>query len=291
MYYNYKVYMKEEEEEEKIIKIKLQKLYKKILGKSLNWNKINKEKYYEEFINLVKSNKIFSKLYEKYNLKDISLNKEIIYNKHIYVYIFFEKLYNEIKNSNKLKEKLMNIKFPISTKSPFLIVKRFSLDLFSKFNEFCNNLGLHGKLFKNITFLTAMSINIFEAIITDIFHLEIANSFIGFILILFLPFSNKYINDDKRYISKEWLDLYTSWNYNFIYNNGPGNNYFPVGGICLISSLKHAKNNLWTDNRFYTLYLTTILVSNDILLMDKKINKEFRNDWNKLNLEYIKELL
>ena len=30
--------------EEEIIKIKLQKLYKNILGKSLNWNKINKKK-------------------------------------------------------------------------------------------------------------------------------------------------------------------------------------------------------------------------------------------------------
>ncbi len=163
--------------------------------------------------------------------------------------------------------------------------------MFIKFNEFCNNLGLHGKLFKNITGLIGISINIFEAIITDIFHLEIANSFIGFILILFLPFSNKYINDDKRYISKEWLDLYTSWNLNFIYNNGPSNIIFPFRGICLINSLKHAKNNLWSDNRLYTLYLTTILASNDTLLMDKKINKEFRNDWNKLNLEYIKELL
>jgi hypothetical protein len=102
--------------EEEIIKIKLQKLYKNISGKSLNWNKIKKEKYYEEFIHLIKSNKIFRKLCKKYNLKDISLNKELIYNKHIYVYIFFEKLYNEIKNSNKLKKKLMNMKFPISTK-------------------------------------------------------------------------------------------------------------------------------------------------------------------------------
>ena len=277
--------------EEEIIKIKLQKLYKNILGKSLNWNKINKEKYYEEFIHLVKSNKIFSKLCKKYNLKDISLNKEIIYNKHIYIYIFFEKLYNEIKNSNKLKEKLMNMKFPISTKSPFVNVKRFTLDWGIKFCEFCNNLGIRGKLFKNIMFHTGISINILEAIITDIFHLEIANSFIGFFLILLLPFSNKYINDNKRYISKEWLDLYTSWNYNFIYNNGPCNDCFPFGGICLFNSLKYSKNNLWTDNRIYTLYLTTILASNDILLLDKEINKEFRDEWNKLNLKYIKELL
>ena len=85
--------------------------------------------------------------------------------------------------------------------------------------------------------------------------------------------------------------MYTSWNYNFIYNNGPGNNYFPFTGICLFNSLKHSKNNLWADNRLYTLYLTTILASNDILLMDKEINIEFRNDWNKLNIKYIKELL
>ena len=277
--------------EEEIIKIKLQKLYKNISGKSLNWTKIKKEKYYEEFIHLIKSNKIFKKLCKKYNLKDISLNKELIYNKHIYVYIYFEKLYNEIKNSNKLKKKLMNMKFPISTKSSFVNVKRFTLDWCTRFSEFCNNLGLHGKLFKNIMFHAGIIINILEAIITDIVHLEIANSFIGFFLILLLPFSNKYINDDKRYISKEWLDLYTSWNYNFIYNNGPGNNYFPFTGICLFNSLKHSKNNLWTDNRLYTLYLTTILASNDILLMDKKINIEFRNDWNKLNIKYIKELL
>lgn len=276
-------------EEEEIIKIKLQKLYKNILGKSLNWNKINKEKYYEEFIHLVKSNKIFSKLSKKYNLKDISLNKEIIYNKHIYVYIFFEKLYNEIKNSNKLKGKLMNMKFPISTKSYFLNIKRFTLDWGTKFSEFCNNLGIRGRLYKHIIFHIGLSINILEAIITDIFHLEIANSFVGFFLILLLPFSNEYINDNKWYISKEWLELYTSWNYNFIYNNGPGSNCFPFAGICLSNSLKHAKNNLWIDNRLYTLYLSTILFSNDIFHMDKEINKEFRDEWNKLNLKYIKE--
>ena len=99
------------------------------------------------------------------------------------------------------------------------------------------------------------------------------------------------LNNNKWYISKEWLDLYTSWNYNFIYNNGPCNDCFPFAGICLFNSLKHAKNNLWIDNRLYTLYLSTILASNDILFLDKEINKEFRDEWNKLNLKYIKELL
>ena len=37
----------------------------------------------------------------------------------------------------------MNIKFSISNKSPFVNVKRFTLDWGIKFSEFCNNLGIH----------------------------------------------------------------------------------------------------------------------------------------------------
>ena len=278
--------------EEKDIKNKLSKLYKKITNKSIEWNLIDKNKYFEQFVKMTKSNPIFKKLCKKYNLEDICLNKEIIYNKYIYIYIFFDIIYDEIKDSDELKNKIFIINFPLNKNKnkTFINIKRYTLYQGYKFSILLNNLGLNNEIYKNLKFNLGISINIFEAVITDLLHLQFKNPLVGLILIFSLPFLNKYTGNDKRYIDNKWLDLYTSWNYNFIYNNGPSEDCFPFAGICLINSIKHNKDDLWIDNRLYTLYLTTILANDNIFLVDKKINKKILNDWNNLNLKYIDKL-
>jgi hypothetical protein len=276
---------------EEEIKNKLNKLYKKITNKSIEWDLIDKEKYLNQMNFILKSNPIFYKLCKKYGLEDVSLNMEKINEKYIYIYIFFDKLWEEIKDSDELKDKIFRIKFPIVKDRIFVNIKRFTLDWGYKLYEKLVEIGFNGITYRDFMFNLGISINIFEAIITDLIHLEFKNPLVGFILILKLPFLNRYTGINKRYINSDWLNLYTSWNYNFIYNNGPSKDCFPIAGICLINSAKHIKDDLWIDNRLYTLYLTTILATDNLLLMDKKINKKVLNDWNNLNLKYMKKIL
>lgn len=274
----------------KKIKNKLSKLYKKITNKKFEWKKIDENRYFDQFIETVKLNPIFNKLYKKYDQKDIFTNKDKILNNYIYVYIFFDVLWEDIKESKELKNKIFQLKFPVVKDRIFVNVKRFTLDWGYKLHDFLFKLGFDGVLYKYIMFVLGISVNIFEAIITDIIHLEFKNPFVGFLLILSLPFLNKFTGINKRYISDIWIKLYTSWNYHFIYNGGPSLDCFPVAGICLINSFKHIKDDLWIDNRLYTLYLTTILANDEIFLSTNKINKKFVDDWNNYNLKYAKKL-
>lgn len=276
---------------EKEINKNLSKLYKKITGESIKWEEIDKDKYITKFTLTLKSNPIFSKLCKKYKLNDISVNEDIFNNKCIGVYIYFDILWDKIKDSDELKNKIFKLKFPIAKNRFFINLKRFTLDWGYKFGDILDNLGFNSIIVKNLLFNLGISINIFEAIITDLIHFEFKNPLVGLILILSIPFLNKYTGIDKRYINEEWLNLYTSWNYNFIYNNGPSKDCFPIAGICLINSLQHIRDDLWITNRLYTLYLTTTMATNNIYLMDKKINKKVLNYWNDLNLKYIKKLI
>jgi len=277
--------------EEKEIKKRLSELYKKITSKSIEWDLIDKKKYYNQFIKITNANPIFKKLCKKYNLEDVSLDKEIICSKYIYVYIFFDILWDKISDSNELKTKIFKTKFPINRNNLFVNIKRFTLDWGVKLYEYLVKIGLDGTIYKNIMFNLGVSVNILEAVITDILHLEFSNSLVGLILIFLLPFMNKYTGIDKRYINEYWLNLYTSWNYNFIYNNGPSKDCFPIARICLINSSKHIKDDLWINNRLYTLYLTTIITNDNIFLMDKNINQKVLDEWNSINLKYIKKII
>lgn len=276
--------------EETIIKKRLNKIYKEITDSSINWELENISKYEIEFEKLFYSNKIFKKLSKKYKMEDIQINKSII-KKHILLYVFFEKLYNKILISDKIKKKVFNFKYTdYNSTSIFLIIKRNTLALLNYISNIQKcDFVTNNKFLSGLYFNIGVNINIFEAVIQDIFFTQnLSNAFIGLILILSLPFSTYYIDDLHRHITTKWIDLYTSWNYNFIYNNGPGTKCFPMAGICLINSQKHnLENNLWVNNRLYTLYLSTIIESTGIFHLKKQINKNFLNDWNKLNIKTI----
>ena len=287
--------------EEHKIKYQLSKLYKQITNEYIDWSQINKDKYLTKFIQSTKSNPIFNKLCKKYKLKDILLNEDIIKNKYIYVYIFFDILWEKIKNSSELKNKIFELDFLIKNNDKnnifankiFANIKRLTLVYGVKINDFLSNCGFSGKITKDIMFNLGISINILEAVIAELLHFKIINPFIGLYLIISLPFLNKITSDNKRYINKDWLNLYTSWNYNFIYGDGPGKDLFPIAGICLINSQDHLLDDLWISNRLYTLYLTTIITLSfdKVFLLDKKVNSQVLDYWNKENLKYAKKIL
>ena len=283
--------MKEKnKKEEEIIKKKLNNIYKEITGRSLHWNSIDFYKYEKEFEKLFYSNKIFKELNKKYKMEDIDINKLII-QKHILLYIFFEKLYNKILSSEKIKKKVFDYKCNDNKNtSIFLIIKRNTLVLLNYISNISKySLVKNNKFLSGLYFNIGVNVNIFEAVIQDIFFTHnLSNVFVGLVLMLTLPFSTNYVDDLHRHISTKWVDLYTSWNYNFIYNNGPGDKCFPMAGICLINAQKHnLKNNLWVNNRLYTLYLSTIIESTGIFHLNKEINNKFLSNWNKLNIKNI----
>jgi len=263
----------------------LDEIYFRITSENINWSIINKKKYYKELEKILFSNKIFYDLSKKYKYEDIFLNKKLILEKYIYVYIFFEILYERIKDSTELKNKVFNIDYKKSSFG-FVNLKRDTL-------KFLNYLGKNqSKLIGNNKAIIAFNnnfgigINILEAVIKDLIEFQFTNSFIGILLILMLPFHGLVINEKETKISKKWINLYTSWNYHFIYNKGPGITCFPLVGICLLNSVKHNKKNLWINNRFYTLFLSMVLEPYEEFKLEKNINKDFLKDWNKLNLAY-----
>lgn len=274
------------------IKKKLNKLYYEITNKKINWNKINMKKYYKEFNCLLKKNIIFKKLINKYNLEDINLHKNLIRKKFIYIFIFFELLYEDMKKDDNVKLKIFEVNNKKNYSNNFFMnLKRETLNLCYHSN-YLFDLLIDDKnlMFENIKFNLGIDMNITEAIIFDLFRGYYKNAYLGTLLILTLPFKCYAIDIKSMKIDDLWLDLYTSWNANFIYTDGPCEGAFPGATICLMNSFKHNKINEWGYNRLYTLYLTTIFELDEDFKYKKTLNKKFLNDWNNLNLEYLSKI-
>ena len=275
-----------------IIPKKLNDIYFQITNENINWEKINKHKYYKEFKCLLKKNPIFKELLKKYSLQEIGLNKKIIYNKFLYIYIFLEFVYKKCYKNPHLFQKVFDINKNNKYSDNFFVnLKRETLNICFKSSYLFNLLlDKNNMVFENFKFNLGIDINIMEAVITDIFNGYYDNAYLGLKLITSLPFSSNTLKDNNTIIDKNWMDLYTSWNANFIYTGGPGKECFPGGNICLMNAQKYNKINKWGNNRLYTLYLTTVLEIFNEFKHEKVINKDFLDTWNKLNMKNISKL-
>lgn len=143
-----------------------------------------------------------------------------------------------------------------------------------------------------------LGLNILEATVKDIQLGNLANAFIGAVLIMTMPFPRKYWkfagkhSDLLFYSTAAWNFIYTTWNFCFVYAEGIA--YFG-GTICILMAaevypLIKKRPELYIISRIYTLAFHMLMraiapfVFTSYMDFTPFYNETFKNGWGVVNL-------
>lgn len=183
-----------------------------------------------------------------------------------------------------------------------------------RFSKYTDNIIM--RILFSLTINTFMILNIFEAVVTDLINGNCSNALAGFILILKVKyFSLFYVDDVTKEVKaphydKDWIDIYTSWNFCFIYGSlnydtiprvwsklgsaiyatqeEPNHNH-DIYDIYDNGQIRHDER--WLSSRAYTLgmLIAQSWVDPQIRNEDNWKNNEINKKWGEINKEHAKE--
>ena len=281
------------------------KLHRLVYGETQHYPPIDTSAYLAEMERAFFEIPAFRRLAEKYGLEDLSTNenrltKEDITTKYLYLYIFFEMLYDRVKHSKAEKDRLYARLESVGDDNNFFgYLKLYTVYHTARFTKrFERPFWL--RLFSS----KLLMLNIVEAVIQDLVRLQLANALVGTYLALTVPCSVRNFRKDEHdnvlcNFTPEWIDLYTSWNVKFAYSDSPGVDYFPRTMWCLLGSKVHGENtsdddpdrNAWLNFRAYALFASHLLKSqrefNELYGLRDAPNQKLLKDWNREDLAYI----
>jgi hypothetical protein len=281
------------------------KLHFLVYGETRDYEPVDTSRYLAEMESAFMDVPAFKSLFEKYKLEDLSTNEnkltpEDLSTKYLYLYIFFELMYDRLKNSKEEKDKLYSRISDIGADNNlFGYLKIYTVYYGTRVTKWFDSPLLLRLLCSNFLML-----NIAEAVVDDAVQLQLANAFVGLYLALSVPVSvNNFRKDEHDNVlcnfTTKWVDLYTSWNSRFTYSDSPGADYFPRTSRCLLGSKAHGGNtddddpdhNAWLNFRAYALFASHLLKSqkefNAMFGLLDAPNKDILRDWDKENVAHV----
>jgi hypothetical protein len=283
----------------------MSKLHFLVYGEAREYPPIDTSKYLEEMGRAFFDVPAFRSLSKKYNLEDLSTNEnkltsEDITTKYLYLYIFFELMYERIKSSKEEKDKLYSrIKALGGDNNFFGYLKVYTVYYGTRVTKWFDS-----PLALRLLSSKFLMLNIAEAVVEDFVKLQLANALVGMYLALTVPTSvNNFRKDEHDNVlcnfTPKWINLYTSWNAKFTYSDSPGVDYFPRTSWCLLGSKTHGRNtddndpdnNAWLNFRAYALFASHLLKSqkefNETYGLRDAPNKSILKDWNREDIAYM----
>ena len=273
--------------------IMLNRLHNELYGSDEKYNPIDVEHYTKQVKNVFSSNPVFCSLSKKYTLEHFSITEKDIAEKYIHLYIFLEYVYQRVRSDSEEKFLLYDRINHLGDDNNFFGY----LKIYTVYYSTCIVRKFNNSFILRVLSSLFLMLNIFEAVIEDLFNLQFISSFVGFCIALMVPFHVCNFSRDKNEnilcdMTDKWINAYTSWNIRFTYSDSPGKNYFPRTSICLFNSFQH--KNEWLNNRAYVLFASHVLKSvksfNQTFGLEDVVNKKLLSDWNKANVRYIFEL-
>lgn len=276
-----------------------------LYGETREYPPIDTTRYREDMERAFLGVPEFRSLSQKYRLEDLSTNEnklteEDITTKYLYLYIFFELMYDRLKNNKEEKEKLYDrIKAIGDDNNFFGYLKIYTVYYSTRITKWFDS-----PLALRVLSSKFLMLNIAEAVVEDLVKRQVINALVGMYVALTVPTSVNTFRKDEHdnvlcHIKPKWINLYTSWNTKFTYSDSPGVDYFPRTSWCLLGSKTHGENtddndpdnNAWLNFRAYALFASHLLKSqrefNAMFGLLDAPNKEILRDWNREDIDYI----
>jgi hypothetical protein len=276
-----------------------------VYGETQHYPPVDTAKYLEEMERAFVEVPAFANLAKKYKLEDLSTNEnkitaEDITTKYLYLYIFFELMYDRIKNSEAEKDKLYGRIKDIGDDNNFFGY----LKVYTVYHGTRITKRFRRPLILRLLSSQMLMFNITEAVLEDLVKRQFTNALVGSYLALSVPWSVKNFRKDSHgnvlcNFTHKWMNLYTSWNAKFTYSDSPGEDYFPRTSWCLLGSKVHGENtsdddpdnNAWLNFRAYALFASHLLKSqrefNELFGLRDAPNADVLRDWDKHNMAYL----